>query len=471
MITRSRSFMQSGEPSRSMVQSCILEFKKDLPRRERLKLYYDGQPPPILQRSKTDNLSNNKLVHNYPRYITTMAAGYLSGHPVAYSAPKGNEAALEAVTDQYKRGNVDTVDSELATNASIYGVAPELTYANEEARPRSATLDPRMAFVVYDDTVEHRPMFGVHYFPITTENGTKIGYSVTVYTATRITTYKAGRIESLHKTEPDARADHAFGDVPLVEYWNSDTEQGDFEGVISLIDAYNTLESDRLNDKEQFVDAILALCGFTMEEDAEGRSPAQQIKEDRMLILPDMNASANYITKQLDESSVEMLRTDINADIHKMAMIPDMSDDKFAGNVSGVAMRYKLFAFEQLTKMKERWFAEGLRTRLKLYANFMGTLASPTLDVEEVQLTFERSLPVNELEIAQMVSALQGIVPDQILLKKVPFVEDVEIAMQQLKAQKQEAAAENAKLFGVPDQGYATGGDDNGDDDETENAK
>lgn len=33
--------------------------------------------------------------------------------------------------------------------------------------------------------------------------------------------------------------------------------QGDFEQVVSIIDAYNIVMSDRVNDKEQFVDAIL----------------------------------------------------------------------------------------------------------------------------------------------------------------------------------------------------------------------
>ena len=52
---------------------------------------------------------------------------------------------------------------------------------------------------------------------------------------------------------------HNFGDVPMVEYWNNSEETGDFEQVISLIDAYDTLESDRINDKTQFTDALLGI--------------------------------------------------------------------------------------------------------------------------------------------------------------------------------------------------------------------
>lgn len=43
-----------------------------------------------------------------------------------------------------------------------------------------------------------------------------------------------------------------------------------------------------------------------------------------------------------------------------------------------------------------------------------------------MEITFSRSLPVNEDEIAKMIQALQGVVPDEILLKQIPWIEDPE---------------------------------------------
>ena len=40
----------------------------------------------------------------------------------------------------------------------------------------------------------------------------------------------------------------------------------------------------------------------------------------------------------------------IVTDIHKISGVPDMSDESFAGNASGVAMKYKLLNLEQITK-------------------------------------------------------------------------------------------------------------------------
>ena len=114
-----------------------------------------------------------------------------------------------------------------------------------------------------------------------------------------------------------------------------------------------------------------------------------------------------------------MLKDALRADIHKMSMVPDLTDAQFAGNSSGVAMRYKLLGLEQLTKIKERWFREALSGRLARYAAFFKRRGAPALDVDKVRMTFTRALPVNELENAQTVNLLRGLVDDEELKRRV----------------------------------------------------
>jgi SPP1 family phage portal protein len=97
-------------------------------------------------------------------------------------------------------------------------------------------------------------------------------------------------------------------------------------------------------------------------------------------------------------------------------------------------MRYKLLGLEQLTGIKERWFREGLRLRLRIFAHFMEVLAAGLLHADEVIMTFTRSLPVNESEAAQMVAQLDGIVPRRMLLTQLHFVEDAEAAAIEMEA-------------------------------------
>ena len=48
--------------------------------------------------------------------------------------------------------------------------------------------------------------------------------------------------------------------------------------MIPLIDAYDKLESDRVNDKEQYVDKLIVMTGCVLEKDDQGRTPGQQLR-------------------------------------------------------------------------------------------------------------------------------------------------------------------------------------------------
>lgn len=157
--------------------------------------------------------------------------------------------------------------------------------------------------------------------------------------------------------------------MPLTEYWNNACERGDFERVLPLIDAYDLLQSDRVNDKQQFADALLVLTGvmgLTAPEDGDGRTPGERLRQDKTLALPDSTARVEWLTKETHESDADVLRRALSEDIHKFSMVPDLTDEQFAANASGVAMRYKLLGLEQLTGVKERYFREGLRCRVRL---------------------------------------------------------------------------------------------------------
>lgn len=56
--------------------------------------------------------------------------------------------------------------------------------------------------------------------------------------------------------------------------------------MLPLIDAYDLLQSDRVNDKQQFADALLVLTGvmgLTAPEDGDGRTPANAWRQDKTL--------------------------------------------------------------------------------------------------------------------------------------------------------------------------------------------
>jgi len=390
MITRAENCIEGGLTP-LVLDSVIEEHLRGAERLRKLRRYYMGRTD-ILKRERGLGLPNNRVAHAFARYIVTVTSGYLVGEKVGYEPCGCDENALEAVKNALLEADCASVDAENARSAAIFGRGVELLAAGEGDRPRVYALPPESAFVVYSDGIEHKPLFGVYLTRLTDGRGEFIAHRALAVTDSAVELYekREGGWISV-SAQP-----HWFGGVPMVEYWNDETESGDFEWVIPLIDAYDRLQSDRVNDKEQFADKLLVLTGCTLETDAEGRPPWLQLRVDKALCLPDGEAKAQYLSAQMDESGNEILRASLENDIHKLSLVPDISDVQFGGNVSGVAMRYKLLALEQLTGMKQRWFEEGLRSRLRLLGNWMALRGYPALDVNRVKLIFTRKLPKEE---------------------------------------------------------------------------
>ena len=380
---------------------------------EMLERYYLGRHS-ILERTKDDRLSNNKVMVNHAKYITDTNVGYLLGNPVDYQASKGYD--IEPLMDAYKKQTINDLDSEIAKDVSIFGLQYEYVYANENAEPKSCEVDNKNTIIVYDDTVEHNKLFGLIYRPI--YKGATFKYWEIIYVDKKVKrVYKcySKSLQQVGKDEP-----HAFGDVSLICYKNNPELMGDFETVISLIDAYNMLQSDRINDKEQLVDAILCLYGATLDEEQ-----AEQLHESRMISDLPTDARLEYLIKTLQEGDVDILRQTIETDIHKISMTPNMSDQNFVGNSSGVAIRYKLLAFEQNIKNKERYMEKGLMERFKLYNHFLFTQSKMAeIPVEEVDAVFKRNLPSNDFEISQMINNLADLVDKETLISQLSFIKD-----------------------------------------------
>ena len=220
----------------------------------------------------------------------------------------------------------------------------------------------------------------------------------------------------------------------MIEYKNNPEFLGDFEPVISLIDAYNLLQSDRVNDKEQLVDAILCMYGMDFDDEQ-----AEQLRNSRMLANIPADGRVEYLVKTLQEGDVDILRQTIENDIHKISMVPNMSDQNFIGNSSGVAIRYKLLAFEQNIKNKERYMEKGLMERFKLYNNFLVTKSKmQEVPIEEVDAVFKRNLPSNDFEISQMINNLADYVDAETLISQLSFIKDASEIVELKKKEKEE---------------------------------
>lgn len=437
---------------KQLILTLIKQHRNKIVPQIRKNMNYYKAKHAILGRRKSDrNTPNNKTVCNHAKDISDTATGYFMSSALTFRcSDEGMD--LDKLTDAFDMGDVDETDHDNALDMSRAGCAFEYVFAKEGSNVIvSKNIDPMNTFIVFDDTIEENELFGVYYNYVKDDSTGKFKFVadiVTEHYRYHMILFNDG--SSLKCDEPE---EHYMKEMPFIMYQNNKDCIGDYEQQISLMDAYNLLMSDRVNDKEQFLNALLILYGARLAdevEDAEGVSEVSKalkvLKDNGFLELPE-GAKAEYIARTLDENGVETLRKAIKEDIYTFSHVPNMSDENFSGNSSGVAMEYKLLALENITKTKERYYTKGLKKRIRLYCNYLGMMnisANPTAIIP----TFKRGLPKNLLELSQIIANLKGFVSRKTLIQQLPFVEDPEAELKAVDEENAEVMKQQQVMFG-----------------------
>lgn len=434
-------------PDKQAILHLIQKHMSGVERLARLKKYYEGKHK-ILE----DSGRENKLVCNHAKDISDTASSYFIGNPVSYKS-KAKDNIFE-LTDALEVAGADEADGDNGLDLSIYGRAYEYIYTKQDKTDLIIkNLSPEHTFMVYDDSIEQNELFAVYYY-VRKDDTDKTN---PVYVATVLTkNYKyVLNIQSIDGPQAllENPEGHFKGEIPIIEYLNNKLAIGDYELQIPLIDAYNALMSDRITDKEQFIDSVLAIYGALLsDEDAEegdgkgSQEAMKKLKKEGMVEFPE-GAKAEYLTRTFDEAGVEILKKAIEQDIHKFSHIPCMTDESFGGNVSGVAMEFKLLGMENITKIKTRYYKKGLRKRLRIFSTFLNTRSGVRIDVSGITPTFTRAMPKNLLEISQIVANLWGKVGKKTLLSQIPFVEDPDEELKAVEKEAEEALKQQQQMF------------------------
>lgn len=442
LLTYPRVEFDEKNIKKELVVKLIREHEKQLPRLKKLKKYYLGEHD-ILSKQRAKNKPNYKPVCNHAKDIADTSTGYFMGNTITYS--NSEDTDIDELLIAFDNAEVDESDHDNALDMAIYGVAYEYIYARENENILDIkSLEVENTFIVYDDSIEQQPLFGVYYFKRKENKADTETYQAVIMTKQFVySIILEGKEKGVISDNPTP---HNMGDIPIIEYKNNKYSIGDFEQQIGLIDSYNSLTANRINDKEQFIDSILVLYGARLGDDEEESIKAMESLAEHKLLELHPEARAEYLSKTLNENEVETLRNAVKQDIYTFSHIPNLTDENFAGNSSGVAMEFKLLGLEMITKIKQRYYVKGLKKRIKLFANYLG-LTQIAIDANSIIPHFSRSLPKNLLEISQIVSNLDGKVSQETLLSQIPFVEDPTSEIEKVNEEKQENIAQNQLIL------------------------
>lgn len=312
-----------------VVGSCAGVFYGNKSAVDYLWRYYKGDQP-VLYREKISNEDIvNKVVENHAFEIVQFKTGQTYGEPVQFIGRKDDEKTnlaveeLNAYMSDVNKQEKDIKSGEWQSATGTSFKAVQYT-KNGEIPFRIVAPTPMNTFVIYNRSTEE-PILAVQ--ELKDENG---HYYKHCYTETHECKIVDGKVQDWKL--------HAFGGIPIVEYPNNHERISDIELVVEILDAINTMQSNRMDGVEQFVQSWLKFVNCDIDEET-----FRKMKQLRALVVKSNNgenkADVDVMTQELNQTQCQVAKEDLWDNALTILAIPNKQGNTGGDTQGAVELR------------------------------------------------------------------------------------------------------------------------------------
>lgn len=300
--------------------------------------YYKCEQPILKRIKKVRPEINNKIVINHAYEIMNFYLGYVFGDPIQY-VQRGKHGADEGYSDTNNVSMLNELmmDDDKATKdkelgewllVGALGYRMALPSREDDKVFETEILDPRLTFVVHDTGFGKKPWLCVTFnkkYNKGMEYYAMYGYTDSVF-------FSCERFNGIYQKYNIEK--HVLGTLPITEYRLNNVLLGVFEPVITIMDALNNVESNRLDSVEQSVQSIMKFknCEIT-DEDFDRLRQKGMIK---IKVPQGSNGDVDYITVDLNQADSQVYVDSLYQKLLQIAGVPDRNAS--AGGNTGQAL-------------------------------------------------------------------------------------------------------------------------------------
>lgn len=404
---------------RELIDTSMLVHSTNAAAIEYLHRYFLGYQPVLVREKSVREEINNKVVENRAYQICKDRADALAGEPIAYSA-HGSTAAcgdaadamddlshkVQALNDCCDAAGKHACDIELVQWLCECGVAYRLALPTRDVVDEDSetpfmvtSLDPRCTFVAYTNDVYREPYYAVTYVrhEVTSEP------IYTLYTADRVFVVRAESVEE---------SPNPLGMVPIIEYSANSERMGVFEPVLSLLDAINEVESNRVDGVAQFVQALMVLENVDFEGDDDAEEFAKMLRLGCVQIhsTEENKASVSMLVSELNQDQTQTLVDSLYKTVLSICGMPFNVGGSGSTSDTGAAvtMRDGWSNSESRCKETEVHFKRGERLFLRAACRVLDVSRHLGLKPSQVEIKFTRRNYEAIQSKAQVLTTLLG---------------------------------------------------------------
>lgn len=385
---------------------------------ENFLYWYRRNVQPILGRKKEVRPEIMNIVQeNHADEIVTFKNGFFLTQPAFYvSRRKGVQTKVNKLNEYLYRSGKQQADNEVVNWFHTVGKAPLYVEPNDDPDVpfRAFSLDPRSAFVVYSLRPGNRPVMGVNFvvadekaqFDVYTRDyvfhlsGTATGRMMT----TQINSDFIASASTLEWVEPNV-----LGYIPIIEYRYNDINMGAFESVLPLLDAINTVQSNRIDGVEQFIQSLAVAVNCQFDDD----TTANDIRKAGMIVLKSIGenkADFRILSEQLDQTQTQVLVDYLYEQVLRICAMPSTHDGNGSIRDSGTAslVRNGWFQADAAARNTEDLFKKSNKYFDEIIVSILRRKNLLDISINDFELELVRNETVNIQSKAQSFQTLMA---------------------------------------------------------------
>ena len=437
--------------------------RKIAPKYRKYQNLYEGKHKILKKKPADANKPCNRLVNDFFGQTIDNTVGYFLGNPVILNytepvekktSPEPNDVGvdLEEIEDTAVQDFLDylVIDNDMADTiiewgkeAMIKGLSHLLVYQNEESKTKVMKVSPEDMILVYKNSSTKELQYAIRLYDIDTEDTDKTTHYAEVYSVGKMELFKSVDGGTSTKGKGREFASYEFVEetqliyerIPVVTMYNNEEQMSDLEKIESLVADYDKVLSDVSDEFSAFRNAYLMLKNMIVGEDGK-----KQLKDEGIIEVME-NGDVKFVTKAIQTEALENHLNRLEANIYKFSQVPNLSDENFAGNLSGVAIRFKLFGLETKCIIKERKMEKALRDFVRILSVPIRVETGHEVDIVNLKVEFTRNVPNNLTEIVDTVTKLDGKVDKETLLSLLPFIDNPSEVLEKLEEDKEKDRA------------------------------
>lgn len=346
--------------------------------------YYKGDQPIRYRVKEVRPEICNRIVENRANEIVSFKVGYLCGEPIQYVSRSGKENTVKQVNilneymfaEDKASQDQEIVEWQMICGTAYRMVLPDDAEDLDEAPFEMYTLDPRNTFIVYSSEIGNEPLMAVKYYVDDT--------NVTHYSIYTKNMYYVVDGDLLVESTP-----HALYDIPIIEYPANNSRLGSFEIVLPLLDAMNSVASNRMDGVEQLVQAFIKFinCDISKEEYQE----FLELGAIKVKSVDGQAADVGVVTTELNQTQSQTLKDDYYNAMLTICGMPNRNGSKSTSDTgAAVVLRDGWSDAEARAKDSENVFKRAEKKMLKLVLRICEDLRDSTLHLRDIDMKFTR---------------------------------------------------------------------------------